>query len=145
MTPILEGHPPQNEAFSNQNKGHLRVPGIYTCHKSMYHTWTNIEHWSLSTNCRWVSDQLPPPVLACCDKKPSGFHHRVFGERLKRSPGSGNNTALQKGGKPMNDLYTVYGRFQKNRGNTPKMDGLSGKKKLLELMIWGKPTIFGNI
>ena len=144
MTPIFEGHPPQNEAFSDQNKGHLRVPGIYTCHKSMYHTLTNIEHWSLSTNCRWVSDQLPPPVLACCDKKPSGFHHWVFGERLKRSPGSGNNTALQKRGKAHGwPIYSIW-VFPKNRGNTPKMDGLSAKK-LLELMIWGKPTIFGNI
>ena len=29
MTPIFEGHPPKNQAFSNQNKGHLASRYIY--------------------------------------------------------------------------------------------------------------------
>ena len=29
MTPIFEGQPPQNKAFSNQNKGHLDSRYVY--------------------------------------------------------------------------------------------------------------------
>ena len=45
MTSIFEGQPPQNKAFSHQNKGHLGSRYIYTLKKPT----------SLPTSAKWLS------------------------------------------------------------------------------------------
>ena len=39
MTPIFDGQPPQNKAFSNQNKGHLGSRYIYIHTLHTYFGW----------------------------------------------------------------------------------------------------------
>jgi len=92
-----------------------------------------------------ATDKFPP--LRCCNVLQEKFAFLALRQRkVPSNPSFAPHTASQLRGELLSTTRpSQYGCFPKNRGKTNKRDGENNGKPYKKWMIWGKPTIFGNI